>query len=234
MIVGMCLVAGTAWAQSGPAAQPQAQPNQGAAANQPVNAQVMDISAASAKIVPTSFADRWVAVSGTTRTGAWYVYPKTPSSGQVKMSPRGNVFVSTARGSGVYGLDPSDEGAAHYIKLEIDAKRDRTYGVTCHTQLLSKWGVRVSAIPKLSLSRHGANGAALAAGLFTANISLGNAQTDQTVHMGSFKHFAPDGKVELRIARAPGNGDHYIFLYRCAVSEETPSTTYKPAQGDKA
>ncbi len=194
MIVGMCLVAGTAWAQSGPAAQPQAQPNQGAAANQPVNAQVMDISAASAKIVPTSFADRWVAVSGTTRTGAWYVYPKTPSSGQVKMSPRGNVFVSTARGSGVYGLDPSDEGAAHYIKLEIDAKRDRTYGVTCHTQLLSKW----------------------------------------TVHMGSFKHFAPDGKVELRIARAPGNGDHYIFLYRCAVSEETPSTTYKPAQGDKA
>jgi hypothetical protein len=229
-------VAGTAWAQSGPKASPNqvASPNQAAAANQPVNAQVVDIHAAAVKIVPTTFADRWVAVPGTTRTGSWYVYPKKPSSGPVKMSPRGDVFFGTASANGVYGFNPSLEGGgAHHIKLEINVKRDRTYGVTCHTQLLSKWGVRVSAIPKLGLIRHGANGAALTSNIFTSNTSLGNAQTDLTVHMGSFKHLAPDGKVELRITRAPNNGDHYVFLHRCAVSEETPTTTYQP-RGDKA
>lgn len=233
--VALCVVCvtGVAWAQSGPQPAVTGQANAQPSA---ANAQAaVDIGVAATKLVPTTFADRWVAVPGTSRTGAWFVFPKKPNSGPVKMSPRGDVFVSTAHGNGAYGFNPSLEGvAAHHIKLEIDAKRDRSYGISCHTKMVNKWAVRVSALPKLTLIRHGANGAALSANLFNTAVSTGPEQTDSTVHMGFFKHLAPDGKVELRITRSPGNGDHYIFLHRCAVSEETPTTTYKPAQGDKA
>jgi hypothetical protein len=134
MIVGMCLVAGTAWAQSGPKASPKqvASPNQ----PQPTTANTNIATANSKKLKQPTFAARWTAVTTQQVIGQWFVTPINPNSAGAKLTKGSALLADIQSGPNGFYTFPAftqDAPVNHYAQLELSVKPGRKYDIKCYT-----------------------------------------------------------------------------------------------------
>jgi hypothetical protein len=241
MIVGMCLVAGTAWAQSGPKASPKqvASPNQ----PQPTTANTNIATANSKKLKQPTFAARWTAVTTQQVIGQWFVTPINPNSAGAKLTKGSALLADIQSGPNGFYTFPAftqDAPVNHYAQLELSVKPGRKYDIKCYTVMDWPRGYKT----KVSLGEY-VNGRA--ANVTPIDNPMGVTSEYSTVDQDKYWEHTfqytstKTGPVYLRFYRRnAGNATPDDVEYNkqpasffgCHVREVGPVTTMQ--QGDKA
>lgn len=207
MVVMLCMIAGTAWAQT---------PRQtGAVVAAPDAAPVVRATAPPVTSRP--------AVPNMQETGFWRVSAGQPASGELKLSAPPTVQVSQTNPSyHIINRGAHTTPQTTYLQLDLNAKQGRQYHLKCYSLLFNSTSQPQASVGKLAGARF-EGGASVQSGLITANQA--GAGSSPATHTGVYTHERPSGPAQLRLTRVQTNAivdSHFQAITACEVRELTP------------
>jgi hypothetical protein len=227
--VAMCLVAGSAWAQSGPTI-PGAKD---VPVNQPIKAQgeLERVKLAARKLQSPKMKHEWVAVTGMKQTWRVVVTPKAPTNGALTMTASAALAVDLQ--SNYYMFPPAgSEPLAQHVQLSFAAKKGARYNMSCQASTIRENGQFVEARTDLYAARYKRGG--MVKPMLPKKFEPWTSSDGVPYYSVNvvYEHQEEDTSVQIRLMTWYASA--YALIYSCEVQEMMPTTTYKPKTGDRA
>jgi ribosomal protein L14 len=226
--VAMCLVAGSAWAQSGPQ-QVATRPGQVTARVISADAQ-LKLRRIPQPVAPATL----VAKQGWKTVAVKDISPLRPDGQWVRMSASSALTVdnqSPPRGFYMFSPQAHQRRVTDYAQIQITAKRGYLYDLMCYSTYVDNDGLQMAQQVNLVAAKY--EGGVMRSGGLVKSESKQSGPNAMTVHMVAYQHDGANGAVTLRIMTNQTPANATTLFYGCFVGEAMPTTTYVP-QGDKA